>query len=135
MKCSGDFTPPYRAGIEEACMKWLVELTASIYEQHCPGELRYSKSGHRTLRTQFFTEGASAAVASQDWALAGRRSVAVAMLILTRGPLATFPEHQTTQAARCLVNHPLDKGPMHLTLFGDEHEVVGTLGLTAESLR
>ena len=96
----------------------LVELIAFMYEQEGFGEVRYNQDGHRWLRAQFFAPGVNDAAASQEWALAGRRSIAVAMLIPTKGLPASFSEHQPTLAARCLVQHLFGKGPIQIVIEG-----------------
>ena len=101
--------PPYHDEIEAACLSWLLELIASVYEQDDVNELRYNQDGYRWSRARF-AEGASDAASAQEWAIAGRRSIAVAILIPTSGLPVTFAEHQATAAARGLVQYLTDHG-------------------------
>ena len=85
-----------------------------MYELGSVGELRYNQDGQRWSRAQFSTLEIGDVAASQEWAIAGRRSIAVALLIPTQGPPANFSECQATLAARGLVRYLLDQGPIQV---------------------
>ena len=102
LRASRDSTLPYHDEIVKACSDWLMMLVADIYDQGQEDERRLNLQGQYGTREQYFTPGVSDDVAKAEWALAGRRTFTVALVIPSIGTAQVFAEHQTSLAAQSL---------------------------------
>ena len=97
-----DSTLPYQDEIENACHQWLVMLVTDIYEQDQAGERRLSLQGNYGTREQYLTPGVCETVSKAEWALAGRRTFSVSLVMPSFGSPKVFAEHLISLAAQCL---------------------------------
>ena len=102
LKSTRDSTLPYHDEIEAACYRWLFGLISDLYEQEQLGELRLGPQGGQHARAQCFASCFHEDVARQEWALAGRKSLAISIVMPPIGSSTTFVAHQVSQAAQCL---------------------------------